>query len=316
LLILFFLAIHLGNQSMTVRQLRAFLAVAQSLSFARAGERLHLSQPALSLAIRNLEESLGGRLLVRTTRSVALTPEGEVLLPIARRLLAEWDDAEDTLRQHFTLQRGRVSVAAMPSFACSLLPQVLRSFKARHPGIDVAVHDVVNEQVWDMVRTRQVELGIGFEPPQTLGMRFSALYVDRFIAVMPKDSPLAAAGQVTWGELLRFPFITLQRPSTVRELLEEVQQFQVAFECHQLVTVGRMVAQGLGVSVVPELCREQMQSLGACCRAISGPNVEKPVGVLFPPGHELSAAASGLAESLQGAAPGSQLRRGCPGLPG
>lgn len=79
---------------MTVKQLRAFLAVAQSLSFAQACERLHLSQPALSLAIKNLEQSLGGQLLVRTTRSVALTPEGETLLPIAVRLLADWDNAD------------------------------------------------------------------------------------------------------------------------------------------------------------------------------------------------------------------------------
>ena len=97
---------------MTVKQLRAFLAVAQSLSFAQACERLHLSQPALSLAIKNLEQSLGGQLLVRTTRSVALTPEGETLLPIAVRLLADWDNAEDLLRQHFTLQMGKVAVAA------------------------------------------------------------------------------------------------------------------------------------------------------------------------------------------------------------
>jgi len=98
---------------MTVKQLRAFLAVAQTLSFAQACERLHLSQPALSLAIKSLEESMGGQLLIRSTRSVRLTPEGEVLLPIARRLLTDWDNAEDLLRQHFTLQRGTVSIAAM-----------------------------------------------------------------------------------------------------------------------------------------------------------------------------------------------------------
>ncbi|PZQ44826.1 MAG: LysR family transcriptional regulator, partial [Ectopseudomonas oleovorans] len=110
---------------MTVKQLRAFLAVAQSLSFAQACERLHLSQPALSLAIKNLEQSLGGQLLVRTTRSVALTPEGETLLPIAVRLLADWDNAEDLLRQHFTLQMGKVAVVAMPSFAGNRLPAAL-----------------------------------------------------------------------------------------------------------------------------------------------------------------------------------------------
>ncbi len=118
---------------MTVKQLRAFLAVAQSLSFAQAGERLHLSQPALSLAIKSLEESLGGPLLERTTRSVSLTPEGETLLPLALRLLADWDNTK-MLRQHFTLQLGKVSIAAMPSFAGNLLPLVLKTFRERHPA--------------------------------------------------------------------------------------------------------------------------------------------------------------------------------------
>lgn len=100
---------------MTLKQIRAFLAVAQSLSFAVACERLHLSQSALSLTIKALEEGLGGRLFSRNTRNVALTPEGESLLPLARRLIADWDNAEDEMRQRFTLQRGRVTLAAMPS---------------------------------------------------------------------------------------------------------------------------------------------------------------------------------------------------------
>lgn len=118
---------------MTVKQLRAFWAVAQSLSFAVACERLHLSQSALSLTIKSLEEGLGGRLFTRTTRNVTLTPEGESLLPLARRLLADWDNAEDEIRQRFTLQRGRVTIAAMPSFAGNLLPPILKNFRTRYP---------------------------------------------------------------------------------------------------------------------------------------------------------------------------------------
>ena len=91
---------------MNVKQLRAFVAVAKYQSFAQAGEHLHISQPALSLTIKALEENLGGALLSRTTRSVSLTAEGEVLLPLARRLLADWDDTEEMLRQRFTLQLG------------------------------------------------------------------------------------------------------------------------------------------------------------------------------------------------------------------
>jgi len=149
---------------MTVKQIRAFLAVAQSLSFAVACERLHLSQSALSLTIKALEEGLGGRLFSRTTRNVALTPEGQALLPRARKLVADWDNAEDEMRQLFTLQRGRVTLAAIPSFACNLLPPILKHFRVRYPQLNVTVNDVVNEQVLEMVRDRQVELGVAFAP--------------------------------------------------------------------------------------------------------------------------------------------------------
>ncbi|WP_374981451.1 LysR family transcriptional regulator [Pseudomonas solani] len=288
---------------MTVKQLRAFLAVAQSLSFAQACERLHLSQPALSLAIKNLEESLGGQLLVRTTRSVALTPEGETLLPIARRLLADWDNAEELLRQHFTLQLGKVAIAAMPSFAGNLLPVGLRAFRDRHPKVNVAVHDVINEQVLEMVRNHRVELGIAFEPESLDGLAFTPFYTDRFVAVVPGDCPLAQQSEVSWAELLGQPFITLQRPSAVRLLLEERVaarhgRLPVALESHQLVTVGRMVAQGLGVSAVPSLCIQQMEELGARCIALGEPQIERRVGLLWLAGHSLSTAAQALADVL------------------
>ncbi|MCP1623777.1 LysR family transcriptional regulator [Pseudomonas nitroreducens] len=285
---------------MTVKQLRAFLAVAQSLSFAQACERLHLSQPALSLAIKSLEESLGGQLLVRTTRSVALTPEGETLLPLARRLLADWDNAEEVMHQHFTLQLGRVSIAAMPSFAGNLLPAVLRTFRDRHPKVNVAVHDVINEQVLEMVRNRRVELGIALEPDSLDGLTFTPFYTDRFVAVLPADSALANEDRITWEQLLEDHFITLQRPSAVRLLLEEQLQgrLPVAFESHQLVTVGRMVAEGLGVSAVPRLCRQQMEELGARCVALEDPRIERRVGLFCLAEHQLSSAAQALSDVL------------------
>lgn len=288
---------------MTVKQLRAFFAVAQNLSFAQACQRLHLSQPALSLAIKTLEESLGGALFVRTTRNVALTPEGEVLLPIARRLLADWDNTEELLRQHFTLQLGRVAIAALPSFAANLLPIALKAFRERHPKINITVHDVVNEQVVDMVRDHRVELGVVLEPESLDGLTFTQLYLDRFVAVVPADSSLADSTEIHWGDLLGEPFIALQRPSAVRTLLEESIRdrhghLPVAFESHQLATVGRMVAQGLGVSVVPSLCRSQMEALGARCVRLDQPCIQQRVGMIQLAGSGISAAAQALAETL------------------
>ena len=288
---------------MTVKQLRAFVIVAQTLSFVQACERLYMSQAALSLSIKALEEGLGGRLFSRTTRSVSLTPEGLALLPMARRLIAEWDNTEDEMRQRFTLRRGRVALAAMPPFAGNRLPVLLKHFRERYPTISVTVHDVINEQVIEMVRNRQVELGIAFEPDNALLMNFRPLYVDQFVAVVPAASELASRDTLYWTDLQAYPFIALQRPSMVRVLLEEYlrgenHKLEVSLESHQLVTIGRMVANGLGVSVVPALCIQQMRELGACCIPLTKPKIEKPIGILSMVDHEFSVAAQAIADIL------------------
>lgn len=288
---------------MSPKQLRAFIAVSQTLSFAQAAERLFMSQSALSLSIKALEEGLGGRLLSRSTRAVNLTPEGQALLPLARRLIADWDNAEDELRQRFTLRRGRVSIAAMPSFSSNRLPIMLMSFRERYPAIGVTVHDVINEQVLEMVRNRQVELGVAFEPGSDPSLRFQPLYVDRFVAVVPDNSPLAECEEVSWKDLLPYPFITLQRPSSVRVMLEESlskggEKLNVSMESHQLATVGRMVGSGLGVSIVPALCIHQMHELGARCIRLSSPVIERPIGIITKGDHDLSVAAQAISDIL------------------
>lgn len=284
---------------MTPRQLKAFTVVAQTLSFARACERLHLSQPALSLAIRSLEEALGGRLLTRTTRQVRLTPEGAALLPQALQLLADWDNVRERMHQRFTLQRGHVTIAAMPSFASNVLPAVLREYRKQHPNIEVTVQDIVHEQVVDAVESGRVELGFGFEPEARDVLSFETLFVDRFMAIVPADSDLRQARSVSWMQLLSHDFITLQRPSSMRRLLEHSLaskgiELRVALECHQLATVGQLVAAGLGVSVVPSLCKRQMSALGVCCLPVQRPSVRKAVGLITRRDQQLSTAATAI----------------------
>jgi LysR family carnitine catabolism transcriptional activator len=167
----------------------------------------------------------------------------------------------------------------------------------------VAVHDLINEEVLEMVRHRRVELGIGFEPESGNSLVFTPFYTDRFVAVVPLDSPLAQRTELSWHELLKEDFIALQRPSAVRLLLEQSLAAQhgklsVAFESHQLATVGRMVASGLGVSAVPSLCIAQMQELGARCIALVDPRIERRIGLMMLADHKLSAAAQALRDVL------------------
>jgi LysR family carnitine catabolism transcriptional activator len=271
--------------NVSLKQLQAFVAVARSQSFAEACGRLHLSQPALSIAIKNLEDSVGGRLFARTTRSVALTPEGEAFYPVVKRLLADWDQSLDDVHNLFALRRGKLDIAAMPTFASSLLPDILATYHQQYADINVTVHDVIAESVVEMVRNGRVELGVTFDPGDMEELDFTPLFTDKFVAVLPKQHPLAVRKTLKWRDLEGYAFINLQRPSSIRLLIDEViaeHEFALspAFEAHQLASIGRMVSVGLGLSVVPALSVGQMSEMGAISRPLIAPSLTRSVGVI------------------------------------
>lgn len=287
--------------NVTVKQLKAFVAVARCRSFAEACVLVHLSQPALSITIKNLEEAIGGPLFARSTRSVTLTPEGEEFLPVVQRLLSDWDSSLEDVHNLFSLRRGRLNIASMPTFASSLLPAVLAIFHQRYPDINVSVHDVIAESVVEMVRDGRVELGITFAPGDAEDLKFNALFRDRFVAALPAGHALLAKKRLRWEDLKDFPYITLQRPSSIRLLIDRQLQdshlvMTPSFEAHQLASIGRMVTSGLGVSVVPALSGEQMEEMGAKCRPISDPVIRREVGVITRRRYPLSMAAKAMNE--------------------
>jgi LysR family carnitine catabolism transcriptional activator len=292
-----------------INQVIAFTAVARTGSFAEAALQLHLSQPALSISIKNLETSLGGKLLTRTTRSVQLTPEGKAFYPVARRLLTDWQQSIQDVRNHFALRRGKLDIAAMPTYTANVLPTILAEFHSSFPDINVTVHDVVAESVVEMVREGRCELGIAFEPKNASDLDFQPLFEDRFIAILPPQHPLLRQSTLHWPELLAFPHISLQRPAGSRELIEKALienglALIPAFESHQLVSVGRMVKQGLGVSVVPSTSRPQMEEMGLECRAISAPVITYQLGIVTRRKQALSTAAQTIQSIIQTASTG------------
>lgn len=302
--------------NVTVRQLQSFVAVARSGSFAEACTLVHLSQPALSIAIRNLEEAVGGKLLERSTRSVTLTPEGARFYPVAKRLLGDWDSSLEDLRNLFALRRGKLDIAAIPTFASSLLPSLLAEYHRLYPDINVTVHDVITESVVEMVREGRVELGVTFDPGEAQDLDFVPLFRDRFVAVLPAVHPLLARAKLRWQELQKYPYITLQRPSSIRLLIDQVlQEHDIAlvpvFEAHQLASIGRMVTAGLGVSVVPALSGDQMREMGAHCRPVVAPVITRNVGVIIRRRHPLSVATRAMLEVInRWAAEAAPARRG------
>lgn len=296
--------------SATVKQLRAFVAVARTRSLAEASAQLHISQPALSVAIRNLEGVAGGPLFNRDSRQLALTPEGREFLARAEQLLRNWDQSLDAIQQRFRLQHGQLSLAAIPAFALNRLPALLAQFHHRHPDINIVLEDIVMERVIDAVQAGRAELGISFCPDDLGGLEFVPFDRDRFIAVVPPDHPLAGREALRWRDLAKAPFIAMNRGSAVRRWTDGAfarcgAGARLLCEANQLSTIGQLVKVGLGVSAVPSLCGAQMRDYGLACLPLAGPVVAQEVGVLLRSRGALSAPAAAFLELVTGTQAGA-----------
>ena len=178
------------SSALSFKQLHAFITVAQSTNFAEAAIKMHLSQPALSSAIKKCETILGGALFIRTTRKVSLTREGEAFLPIALRLANEYHDSVNQIQAIFTKQTGSLTIASMPSFAERYLPQYMYQFHTDYPNITIKIEDVVVEKVVELVQQGKVECGFSFEPDSPNELSFEPLFTDTFNLVCHPEHPL------------------------------------------------------------------------------------------------------------------------------
>ncbi|QPG04292.1 LysR family transcriptional regulator [Salinimonas marina] len=286
--------------AISYRNMLAFIRVAESTTFAEAAEKLHITQPALSSAIKKMEEQLGGKVFSRSTRRVQLTPEGRTLLPRARRLLDEWDDTFDEIQNLFAVKQGRLTIAAMPSFAESYLPRILAQYHHRYANIRLSILDVVMEETLQAVASGRSELGFTFRPENCDGFCFEPLFDDAFMAVLYPDHPLANQAAVSFAQLLKSPFIAMNRGSAVRQWTEQCAarhgQLKIVAETGQLGSVGQLIAKRLGVSVMPQLCKPQMLRNELVCVPLTNADMVRQVGMIKAARSTMSVAGQALWE--------------------
>ena len=288
----------------SIQQLRVFVAVAHSRSLAEASERVHLSQPAISIALRKLEENVGGALFARTSRQLALTPEGDAFLPVAVRLLNDWNEAFEDLNDQFSKQRGKVTVAALPTLAAGLFPRVIKLFHEAYPRINLSLHDVLAEQINQMVREGRADLGLSVPPSDADDLTFEPVLEDSYVAVCPCGHPLLAQSAVAWRQLAAYPFIGINRLSSSRQDIDRIMQsvgerLDILCDARQIATVGRMVAAGLGVSVLPSLSFRQIATDGIEHRPLVEPTIRRELGIILSRRHPPSAATSALRQLIR-----------------
>ncbi|MEJ5033671.1 LysR family transcriptional regulator [Acinetobacter sp. MYb177] len=278
---------------MTLKQLKAFLVLARTLNYANAANELCLSQSALSLSIKTLEEELGGKLFKRNTRRVEITTEGQSLIPYAKKLLANWEDMEKDVKQRFKLNRGTLNIASMPFATHAVLPAVMHDFSQLHPNISFSIHDITNEKIIEKVQEGIFEIGICFEPKANDQLIFQPLFNEDFLALLPKHHVLAKQKSVTWLELCSCPFVTLQNPSIIRHVIEEhCAALQVVLdlkvECHQISSLSHFVAYGMGVSAIPRHFQKFIDLEKNVLVEIEDNQAQLAVGIIYKKDYELS----------------------------
>lgn len=244
-------------------QLRAFVAVAEELHFSRAAARLHVTQPALSQQIRKLEAQLGVSLLLRTSRSVALTAAGIDVLEDARRVLAAAEATQVTARTHTQAPAEQLAIGFTGSAASRLLPGVLERYRARRPLVQISLHELTAQR-YDLLRDGTVDVIFGRlqagEMPD-----LDVVIVERRprMAVLRTDHPLAGRPSIALGELRDDGFITqpaaLNAPHRRRWLDEQRAhglEGRIVAEATSIQEFLNLVAAGDGVCVVPADARE------------------------------------------------------------
>jgi DNA-binding transcriptional LysR family regulator len=236
----------------TFRQLRVFTEVARHLSFARAAEVLHLTPPAVTMQVKELEGHVGMPLFERTGRKVALTTAGEYMLVYARKMLATLKDAEDTAARLQRLETGTLTIG-MVSTAKYFLPRLLAEFRREHAGIDIRLAVGNREQLVAMLHANEVDIAIMGRPPKELAVRAEPFAAHPHVFVAPTDHPLLQIGHPTVESLRPYGFIMRERGSGTRAALEKFFEKsrvdpRIVMEMSSNETIKQAVMAGLGIS--------------------------------------------------------------------
>lgn len=241
-----------------LRLLRAFIVVAEELHFSRAAERLGIAQPPLSQQIRRLEDKVGCALFVRGTRKVHLTEAGRSLLTTAYRIFEQLGHGLEATRRAGRGETGRLRVAFPTSLTLTILPQIIRSYQNTYPAVDLELQEMPTAPQLEALRAGTIDVGFLREPTKDPDLDFETIFVEQFVAVLPKDHALARSRKFNVRDMAGENFIFFPRAigSEAHDHMLDICR-EAGFEprivkrASEWQTIAALVEAGLGVSIAP-----------------------------------------------------------------
>jgi len=240
---------------MNFHQLTIFEAVARHRSYTRAAQELHLTQPAVSAQVRDLERALGAPFFERVGRQISLTNAGQELHAYARRILNLVEETRTAMEELRGLGRGHVTLAAVSTAGAYVVPPLLGAFRARHPGIFISLEVTNRATVHRRLADNDVDLTVMGRPPESIPHVAQPFLSDQFVVVAAPGSPLARLRRLPPERLAREPFVMREPGSGTRLLAEDFFRAhgitaQITLELGNSSAVKEAVAAGLGIAIL------------------------------------------------------------------
>lgn len=271
--------------NVTLRQLRYFEALARHGHFGRAAEACSVSQPALSMQIREMEQALGGALLERSARQVALTPFGEELIHRVRDILRSVDELGDFARASQDRLAGRLRVGMIPTIAPYLLPKVIENLARQHPELDIHVRETLTARLIKDVAEGRLDTAIVALPVSEPSLTEVALFTENFLLVRPGE---AKGTPVPSGDMLReMRLLLLEEGHCFRDQALSFCNMQSSpprevLDASSLSTLVQMVAAGIGVTLIPEMAvAVETRSAPVTVARFKNPQPSRTIGMVW-----------------------------------
>ncbi|QCP54309.1 LysR family transcriptional regulator [Trinickia violacea] len=302
--------------ALNLRLLQTFLLVGKQSSFRIAAEKAYRSPSAVSAQIRQLEEQLGVALFHRTTRNVRLTEEGEQLLECAQRALLEVESGLRRIQESADVKRGRVALSCSPTIAETRLARVLAAFEKDYPGIEVSVRELTSSALFESVRKREVDFGIG-PAIDTVEFEFDPVLDDPLYALVPKRFISTTKSTIPLAALTNMPLLMLNSATALRGMVDAAMRernlsFSTRYEFAQAQTLISMASAGLGAAMLPKVVLPVTIHPSTYALRITSPTLTRQVSVITLRGQKLSPASLRLVELLRQLIPNADERRQVP----
>lgn len=279
---------------MELRQLLYFLEVARKEHMSLAADNLHIAQSAVSRQISNLEEELGVQLFEREGRNIKLTYIGRMFAEKASIAINALGDAKQLINEYLDPERGSIRIGFPSSLASNTLPQIINAFKKEHQDVRFHLRQGSYDYLIEGIKRREIDLAfIGPVPTHDPDIHTDILFMEYFVALLPKEHPLAAAENIVLRQLENESFVFFPKGYILRKIAEDAClqsgfRPKIPYEGEDLDAIKGLVSSGMAVTLLPEITLLDNIPNDTLVKRVTQPEIRRTVGIISPKNRDLS----------------------------